>query len=91
MLKFIEDENLVELFIKYPNYNQLKNKLLPLLDKGRKQYPTIFKNMELQLMSNFYWLSNFHIAYTDGASLERIDKGIEVFIKHINFPMDLDD
>jgi len=91
MLKFIEDENLVELFIKYPNYNQLKNKLLPILDKGRKRYPVVFKNMETQIMSNFYWLSNFHIAYTDGASLERIDKGIEVFIKHINFPMDLDD
>ena len=91
MLQFIEEENLVELFVKYPKYNQLKNKLLPLLDKGRKKYPIIFKNMETQFMSNFYWLSNFHLAYINGASLEQIDKGIEMFIKHINFPADLDD
>ena len=91
MLKFIEDENLVELFIKYPNYNQLKNKLIPIINKGVKQYPIIFKNMENHFMSNFYWLSNFHLAYTDGANLERIDKGIELFIKNIRFPYDLDD
>lgn len=91
MKKFIDEENLVELFIKYPTYNQLKNKLIPLIHKGVKKYPLVFANMERQIMSNFYWLSNFHLAYTNNATLDQIDKGIDLFIKHINFPADLRD
>ncbi len=91
MLQFIQEENLVELFIKYPNYNQLKNKLIPIISKGVKKYPAAFKNIERQFMSNFYWLSNFHLAFTNNYSIDRIDKGIELFIKHINFPGDLND
>jgi hypothetical protein len=91
MKKFINEENLVELFIKYPTYNQLKNKLIPLIHKGVKKYPLVFTNMERQIMSNFYWLSNFHLAYINNATLDQIDKGIDLFIKHINFPADLRD
>ncbi len=89
MLKFIIEEDLINLFIKYPNYNQLKNKLIPIIIRGVKKYPAAFKNIENQFMSNFYWLSNFHLAFINNASLERIDNGIELFIKNINFPFDL--
>jgi hypothetical protein len=91
MLKFINDENLVDLFIKYPSYNQLKNKLIPLINKATKEFNPAFGNIEKQIMSNFYWLSNFHLSYINGASLERIDNGIDHFINHINFPADLND
>jgi len=89
MYKFIKDEGIVELFVANPDYNKLKNKIAPILFKGAKNFPFAFNNMEKQMMNNFYWLSNFHRAYIDGASIERIDKGIEHFIKAINFPGDL--
>lgn len=89
MLKFINEEGLVEIFVNNPDYNKLKNKVSPILFRGAKKYPFAFNNLEKQMMSNFYWLSNFHRAYIDGANIERIDKGIEHFINAINFKGDL--
>lgn len=89
MKKFMEEENLLELFLEHKNYNQLRNKLSPVLDRGRKKYPFALKAIKNNLLSNFFWLSNFHKAWVDGADLERIDKGINHFIKDINFPAKL--
>jgi len=89
MQKFIKEENIVELLIKNPDYNKLKNKVLPLIYKAGKQFPFAFANLDRQILSNFYWLTNFHRSYIDGAGIDRIDKGIEHFIDAIKFPFDL--
>ena len=89
MQQFIQEENIIELFIKNPDYNKLKNKLLPIIYRATKKYPFAFANLDKQILSNFYWLINFHRAYIDGAELDRIDKGIEHFIDAIKFPFDL--
>lgn len=90
MKQFIEQEDLVNLFLKNPNFSKLKFTFTQLFQKAEKQFPLAFGNMTRQMMANMFWLSNFHVAYDSGADLNRIDKGIEMFIKHINFPADLD-
>jgi len=89
MYKFLQNEGIMDLFVRYPDYNKLKNKVYPLIYSAAKKYPFAFENLEKQIMKNFYWFSNFHRAYMDGANLDRIDKGIEHFINEINFPGDL--
>lgn len=89
MEKFIREERIIDLMIKYPDYNKFKNKILPLIYKAAHQYPDAFANLDVKILSNFYWLLSFHKAYMDGAGLDRIDKGIGHFIDAINFPFDL--
>jgi hypothetical protein len=90
MKEIIENYNLINLFISAPNYNSFKNQLLNILPSAELKYPQAIGNLSSHLLSNFYWLHNFHIAWETGAGLDRIDKGIELFIKHINFPGDLE-
>lgn len=89
MKKFIEDENLLNLFLKYPNYNQLKNQLTPILNKGSQKYPIAFQNIEQNILANFLWICSFHQIWEEHADMKRIDKGVEKFIQRIGFPFDL--
>ena len=90
MNKFIIEEDLVNLFIKKPDWNKFKNKFQPILHRGIKKYPLVFEYFHPHILNNLYWISNFHKAYTEGADLNRLDKGVELFIKAINFPGDLE-
>lgn len=85
----IETEGLMDIFLESKNYNNLKNTLSPILDKVAIQYPDPFGNMKQLILNNFLWLHSLHLAWLDGADMNRIDSGIDTFIKHIGFPYDL--
>ena len=89
--KFIEDEDIINLFITNPDFNKFKNKFYVKLINVSKKYPIVFKNLEEQIINNFFWISNFHRSYQDGADIKRLDKGMDKFIKAINFPGDLEE
>ena len=85
----IESEGLLDIFLNCKTYNNLKNTLSPILDKVASLYPEPFGNMKQLILNNFLWLHSLHLAWMDGADMNRIDNGIDTFIKHIGFPFDL--
>lgn len=90
MKKIIDDENILDLFLKYPKYNQLKNKLMPIFNRARQLYPHAFQGIEQNLLENFLWICSFHQIWEQNADMKRIDKGVEKFIQRIGFPFDLE-
>lgn len=86
MREVIIQYDLVNRFLQFNNFNSLKNNLKPLFLSIEKKYPFVFKNYTDKIMNNFKWIHSFHGWWMDGRDPVRLEKGIELFIKHINFP-----
>jgi len=89
--EIVNQSTLFDHFINCNNYNQFKGKALSILTGFERKYPFIFKNRIKKNLINFQYLYEFHNWFLNGQNLERLEIMIQGFIKHINFPFDLDD
>ncbi len=89
--EIIYESNLYDHFLNCSNYNQFKGKANSILSSFEIKYPFIFKNRTKKNLLNFQYLYEFHNWFKNGRNPKRLEKMISGFIKHINFPFDLDD
>lgn len=86
MRKAIEEEDLVNRFLSFNNFNSLKNNLKPVFKNLEIKYPFVFKNYTDKILNNFQWVNSFHQWWISGADPIRLEKGMDLFIQKINFP-----
>lgn len=86
MKEVIEKYDLVNQFCNWDNFNVLKNNWNSLFISLEKEYPFVFRNYTGKIMNNFKWIHSFHKWWMEGRDPIRLEKGMEMFIKHINFP-----
>jgi len=85
----IKKYNILELFLNN-NSNVFRTKLKLLLYNLQNIYPNIFNNsIIIGILNSFSYICSFHNAYIDNADINRLDKGISLFAKDINFPVNL--
>ena len=91
MREVINKYDLVNQFLEFDNFNSLKNNMRPLFLNLEKKYPFVFRNYTSKIMNNFQWIYSFHRWWMEGRDSNRLEKGIELFIKQINFPKAIND
>lgn len=86
MKRVIEEYDLVNKFLEFDNFNSLRNNWVPFFQSIEQKYPYIFKNYTSKIINNFQWIFSFHKWWMEGRDPQRLEKGLEVFIRNINFP-----
>jgi hypothetical protein len=86
MRKTMKEEDLLNRFLYFDNFNSLKNNLKPIFKNLEIKYPFVLKNYTDKILNNFQWISSFHQWWMSGADPIRLEKGMDLFIQKINFP-----
>jgi hypothetical protein len=86
MKEVIKKYDLVNQFCDWDNFNILKNNWNSLFISLEKEYPFVFRNYTGKIMNNFKWIHSFHKWWMEGRDPIRLEKGMDMFIKNINFP-----
>jgi len=92
MEEIVYKDNLYEWFVSCDNYNKFKGKARSTLSSYENKYPFIFQNRTNKNLLNFQYIFAFHNWFkNERDNKKRLETMIQKFIKHINFPFDIEE
>ena len=89
MLKMIEDENLIDLFVNSKNPNNFINTFTNIFTKWENKYPFVLRGLKNNLTENFRWLKSGYQLWEMDVDESKWDSAVIKFAQRINFPFDL--
>lgn len=89
MLKMINDENLLDMFVNTKNPNTFINAFSNVFTKWSIHYPFVFSGLKNNLCENFRWLKSCDYLWNTNITSSEWDTAVIKFLTRINFPFDL--